>query len=101
MFTPTALMKPTITVLDTNRRTEPSRSTPATIINTPVVIVSVNSARAASSASPIASTSATMMAIAPVAWTAMNDELVASAPAKVPTRNSDLARASISSNIFD
>ena len=86
ILTPTAFTKPTITALDTNRRTEPSRSTPATIIRTPVMKDSVNSARAGSSASLTASTSVMMMAIAPVPWTAMNDELVASAPAKVPTK---------------
>ena len=49
MLTPTAFTKPTITALDTNRRTEPSRSTPATIIRTPVMKDSVNNARAGSS----------------------------------------------------
>ena len=47
---------------------------------------SVNSARAGSSAFLMVSTSAMTIAMAPVAWTAMNDELVTSAPVNVPTR---------------
>ena len=86
MLTPTAFTKATITALDTNRSSEPRPNTPATIIRTPVVAASVNSARAGSSASLMVSTSAMTMAMAPVAWTAMNDELVTSAPVKVPTR---------------
>ena len=86
MLTPTALMNPTITALDTNRSTEPSRSTPATIIKMPVTSDSVKRARAGSSASLTASTSAMTIAMAPVAWTAMNEELVVSAPVNVPTR---------------
>ena len=76
MLTPTALMNPTITALDTNLSTEPSRSTPATIIKMPVTSDNVKRARAGSSASLTASTSAMTMAMAPVAWTAMNEELV-------------------------
>ena len=53
MLTPTALMNPTITALETNRSTEPSRSTPATIIRMPVTSDSVKRARAGSSASLI------------------------------------------------
>ena len=85
MFTPTALMNPTITALDTNRRTDPSLSSPATTMTTPVSIDSVESARAGSAASCTASTSAMRIAIAPVPCTAMKADEVASAPATVPT----------------
>ena len=50
----------------------------------PVMIDSVNSAVAGSSALAISSTSATMIDMAPVVWTAMNAELVNNAPVKVP-----------------
>ena len=50
MFTPTALMNPTMTAFDTNRSTVPSLSTPAATITTPVSIESVNNARAGSAA---------------------------------------------------
>ena len=46
----------------------------------------MNNARAWSSAVWTAGTSATMMAMAPVAWTAMKDELVNSEPPTVPNR---------------
>ena len=85
MFTPTALMNPTMTAFDTNRSTEPSRSRPATTITTPVSIDSVNRARAGSEESLMVGTSATIIAMAPVPWMAMNAELVATAPAIVPT----------------
>ena len=85
MFTPTALMNPTITAFDTNRSTDPSLSNPAATMTTPVSIDSVNSARAGSVASCTASTSATRIAIAPVPCTAMKADEVASAPATVPT----------------
>ncbi len=49
MLTPTALMNPTITAFDTNRRTEPSRRNPAASITTPVSTARVNNARAGSS----------------------------------------------------
>jgi hypothetical protein len=71
MFTPTALMNPTITAFDTNRSTDPSLSNPAATMTTPVRIDSVNSAPPGSLASCTASTSATRIAIAPVPCTAM------------------------------
>ena len=85
MFTPTALMKPTMTAFDTNRSTAPSRSNPATSMTTPVSIDSVNNARSGSVPLCTAETSATMIAIAPVPCTAMNADEVARAPATVPT----------------
>jgi hypothetical protein len=54
-------------------------------MTTPVSTESVNRARAGSLASWTAGTSATTMDIAPVAWTAMNAELVKKAPVIVPT----------------
>jgi hypothetical protein len=81
---PTALMKPTITALETNRRTKPSLRSPAPSITNPVRIESVKRARAGSSPPWTAGTSATTIAIAPVAWTAMNAELVKRAPVMVP-----------------
>ena len=81
-----ALMKPTMTECDTNRRIDPSRRSPAPSITTPVRTESVNSARAGSAEAWTVSTSETIIAIAPVPWMAMNDELVASAPTVVPTR---------------
>ena len=86
MFTPTALMKPTTTVVDTKRSTNPSRSRPATSMTTPVKIESVNRARAGSSARWTPGTSAMIIDIALVAWTAMNAELVNAAPVTVPIR---------------
>ncbi len=86
MLTPTALMKPTITALETKRRIDPSLRNPATSMTTPVSTASVNSARSGSTPSWTAGTSLTIIDIAPVAWMAMNEELVASAPAAVPTR---------------
>ena len=50
MLTPTALMNPTITAFETNRRIEPRRSRPAASITTPVSTDSVNSARSGLSA---------------------------------------------------
>ena len=84
MFTPTALMNPTITAFDTNRSTDPSLSNPAATMTTPVSIDSVESARCGSAASCTALTSATRIAIAPVPCTAMKADEVASAPAAVP-----------------
>ena len=86
MFTPTALMNPTITALDTNRSTQPSRRSPAASMIRPVSTDSVNKARSASVAVCTAGTSATIIAIAPVPWMAMNEELVTRAPVNVPTR---------------
>ena len=85
MFTPTALMKPTSTAFETKRSTPPSRSTPATTMTIPVRIDSVTSARDGSDASCTTVTSATMIAIAPVPWTAMKVDEVDTAPATVPT----------------
>ena len=79
-------MNPTITAFDTNRRIVPNRRSPATSMMTPVRTESVNRARAGSAALWTVGTSETIMAIAPVAWMAMKDELVASAPTAVPTR---------------
>ncbi len=45
ILTPTALMNPTITAFDTNRRTDPSRANPAASITTPVSTDRVNNAR--------------------------------------------------------
>ena len=42
MFSPTALMKPTITALETNRSRKPSFSSPAASITTPVMTASVH-----------------------------------------------------------
>ena len=84
MFTPTALMKPTMTAFDTKRRTVPSLKSPATTMTTPVTIESVNSARAGSEPSCTMGTSATMMAMAPVPCTAMKAEAVVRPPATVP-----------------
>ena len=86
MLTPTALTKPTMTALETKRSADPSRARPATSMTAPVRTLSVNSAAAGSRDPWTAGTSATMTAIAPVAWTAMNVELVASAPPRVPKR---------------
>lgn len=85
MFTPTALMNPTITAFDTNRRTAPSRNNPAVSMSAPVSTDRVTRARVGSLALRISGTSAITMAIAPVPWTAMNTELVSSAPVAVPT----------------
>ena len=46
MLTPTALMKPTITALDTKRRIDPSLRRPAASMTMPVTIESVHSALA-------------------------------------------------------
>ncbi len=85
MLTPTALMKPTMTAFDTKRRTPPSRRAPATTMTTPVNIARVKSALAGSGPSWTVGTSATMIAMAPVPWTAMKAEEVETAPATVPT----------------
>ena len=86
MLTPTAEMNPTITVFDTNRNIDPSRKNPAASIATPVSTDRVNKARAESLAECTAGTSAMTMAMAPVAWTAMNAELVKREPPTVPNR---------------
>ena len=52
---------------------------------TPVRIESVTSARSASADRCSPGMSATIMAIAPVPWIAMNEELVIRAPVNVPT----------------
>ena len=83
MLMPTAVMKPVMTALETKRSTKPSRRSPATAITMPVRIVSVNSAVAGSSKDSRPA-SATMMAMAPVPCTAMNDELVKNEPPSVP-----------------
>ncbi len=85
MLIPTAAMNPVITALETNRRMDPSLRTPATTITTPVTTERVNSERAGSGR-PARSTSATMMAIAPVACTAMNDALVKNEAPTMPNR---------------
>ena len=85
MFTPTALMNPTITALDTKRRSPPSFRSPAASMMTPVRIERVTSARSASAEPCSPGTSATIIAIAPVPWMAMNEELVTRAPVNVPT----------------
>ena len=84
MFTPTALMNPTITALETNLSRNPSLSNPAANMTTPVRTARVHRARSGSSPECTAGTSATTIAIAPVACTAMNAELVARPPTKVP-----------------
>ena len=78
-------MNPTITALETNRSRKPSLSRPAASMTTPVSTARVHSARSGSSPECTAGTSATTIAMAPVAWTAMNAELVNRAPVKVPT----------------
>ena len=85
MLTPTALMKPTITEFETKRSTNPSFSSPAMSMTKPVRMESVKRARAGSALLWTTSTSAMMIAIAPVACTAMNAELVKRAPVKVPS----------------
>jgi len=75
MFTATALMNPVRTEFGMNRTSLPIRSRPRVSITSPVNTERVNSAFGAS---------AMITAIAPVAWTVMNTELVASAPATVP-----------------
>ena len=85
MLTPTALMNPTMTALDTNRRIDPSFRSPAASMTTPVSTERVNRAPWMSPASWTAGTSATIMAMAPVPWIAMNEELVTRAPVNVPT----------------
>ena len=77
-------MNPTITAFDTNRSSDPSRKNPAAIITTPVSMASVNRAPAWSAPEWTAGTSAMMMAMAPVACTAMKAELVDSEPPSVP-----------------
>ena len=54
-------------------------------MTTPVRIESVTRARSASADPCTAGMSATIIAIAPVPWMAMNDELVTRAPVNVPT----------------
>ncbi len=85
MLTPTAVTKPTITAVGTKRSIRPPLSRPAMIMNTPVSIARVNSARSGSGRVP-RSVSETMSAIAPVACTAMNELLVARAAPASPNR---------------
>lgn len=85
MFTPTALMKPTMTAFDTQRSREPSLSRPATSMITPVRMDRVNRAVSGSSPDRMLGTSDTMIAMAPVAWTAMKVALVNRVPVTVPT----------------
>ena len=85
MFTPTALMNPTITAFETNRNAVPSFSSPAASITMPVRIESVNSADAPSDPCT-RGTSAITIAIAPVPCTTMNADDAAVAPTIVPTR---------------
>ena len=85
MLMPTAVMNPVMTEFDTKRRNEPKCSTPARIITTPVTIDRVNNDRAGS-ARPARSTSAMMIAIAPVPCTAMNAVLVKSVAPTMPNR---------------
>ena len=84
MFTPTALMNPTSTAFEMKRSTPPSFRRPATTMTIPVRIDSVTRARDGSAASCTTVTSATMIAIAPVPWTAMKADEVVRAPATVP-----------------
>ena len=84
MFTPTALRNPTITAFDTNRSSDPSRKNPAVSITTPVRMDSVYNARAGSEPEWTAGVSSMMMAMAPVACTAMKAEPVKNEPPSVP-----------------
>ena len=86
MLTPTALMKPTMTALETKRMIEPRRNRPTTSMITPVTAASVKRATAGSKAVWTSGISAMTTPIAPVPWTAMNAELVTKAPAAGPTR---------------
>ena len=86
MLMATALTKPTTTDCGTKRTSVPSRSSPTTSITRPVRTASVKRARDASGPSCTWGTSAMSTAIAPVACTDMNTELVARAPVTVPTR---------------
>ncbi len=83
MLTPTAVTKPTITAVGTKRSIRPAPSAPATIMMTPVSMASVYNARSGSGRVE-RSVSETMRAIALVAWTAMNELLVASAAPAMP-----------------
>ena len=85
MLTPTAEMKPVITDVETKRRKVPSLSSPAMTITTPVSTDRVKRALPGSSRPP-RSTSATMMAMAPVPCTAMKAVLVNRAPPTTPNR---------------
>ncbi len=85
MFTPTAVMKPVMTDVATKRSSRPSRAAPATIMTSPVTRARVYSDRSGSGREP-RSTSATMIAIAPVDWTAMNVVPVNSVPPTIPNR---------------
>ena len=84
MFTPTALMKPTITAFDTKRSAMPSFNRPAISMATPVSSESVTRARVGSLESRTADTSAITIAMAPVPCTAMNVELAKKTPVAVP-----------------
>jgi hypothetical protein len=86
MLTATAFTNPVSTAFGTNRTSDPRRSTPRTSITAPVNTPRVASARAGSSAARSSGTSAISTAIAPVACTDISTELVANAPATVPTR---------------
>jgi hypothetical protein len=85
MFTPTAVMKPVMTDVATKRSSRPRRATPAAIMTSPVTRARVYSDRSGSGREP-RSTSATMMAIAPVDWTAMKVVPVNSVPPIIPNR---------------
>jgi len=86
MLTATALTKPVMTALGTKRTIDPSRSRPSTSMTPPVSRPRVASAAAESSCPRTCGMSEITTAIAPVAWTHMNTELVDRAPATVPTR---------------
>jgi hypothetical protein len=86
MFTATALMKPVSTAFGTNLTTAPRRNSPAASIASPVRTPNVTSAAPASGPSRTSGTSAMITAIAPVPWTDIRTELVATAPATVPNR---------------
>ncbi len=85
MLTPTPEMKPTITARGTNRSRLPALMIPATTMRSPVRTERVNSVRSGFGCLD-RSVSATMIAIAPVTWTAIRELLVNSAAPTLPYR---------------
>lgn len=84
MRTATPLMNPVMTAFGTKRTSEPSLSRPAASMNNPVRIDSVNRGRLGSLPCVTWGTLATTRAMALVACTDINAELVKKAPLNVP-----------------
>ncbi len=78
------MIKPVITALGTKRTSDPSLSSPAASMNTPVRIARVNKTVFGSRPAVTWGTLATTRAIALVACTDINVELVKNAPVNVP-----------------